>query len=215
MIFFNFSTMVGTKLCPHYDSFHEISKKKILLTFITPLLFAGCAAIKNNVPFPEPKDGDRARIRVVIPSVFNNYRGVVGYPNSQCMSRKTSGGHVVDSSFGFEKNLNGQKIGMPTTPFSEKKGYITTEAYLPANQPVIFTFLMPGDASAISTGTMNYTTYYKGCIAKVGFTPKTNADYELIFPSNGSCQFALNRLIADKGVVSAEPVSTNDVENCH
>jgi hypothetical protein len=188
--------------------------KKIFLISSIPLLFAGCAALKNNVPFPEPKDGDRARIRVIIPSLFNDYRGVVGYPNSQCMSKKNKSGHVVGSSFGFEKHLNGQKIGMPNTPFSEKKGYITAEAYVSANQPVIFTFLMPNSASSASTGATNYTTYYGGCTANVGFTPKTNEDYELIFPSSGNCQFELNRLIDEKGVVSTNAIPTKAVENC-
>lgn len=188
--------------------------KKIFSAFSIPFLLAGCAAIKNNVPFPEPKDGDRARIRVIAPSVFNEYRGVSGYPNSQCLSKKTAGGHVLGISFGFEKHLNGQKIGMPTTPFSQKEGYVKAEVYLVANQPVIFTFLRPDYASTASTGIMGYTTYYKGCTAKVGFTPKTDEDYELIFPSSESCEFKLNRLTADNGVVSASPVPTNDIKNC-
>lgn len=190
--------------------------KKIFLASSVPLLFAGCASLKSNVPFPEPTDGDRARIRVVIPSVFNSYRGVVGYPNSQCLPKSAVGnsGHVVGSSFGFEKNLNGQKIGMPTTSFSEKKGYITAEAYLSADQPVVFTFVMPASADSVSNGSVEYTTYYKGCVAKVGFTPKTNADYELIFPSSGNCQFELNRLVDDKGVVSTNPVPTKAVDKC-
>jgi len=190
--------------------------KKTFLTFSISLLFTGCAALKSNVPFPEPKDGDRARIRVVIPSVFNNYRGVVGYPNTQCMPKSAVGtsGLVLGSSFGFEKHLNGQKIGMPTTPFSEKKGYIAAEVYLSASQPIIFTFLMPDFASSVSTGTVKQTTYYKGCRAKVSFTPKANTDYELVFPSSGNCKFELNHLADDKGIVSASPIPTYAVEDC-
>ncbi|MDY7546020.1 hypothetical protein RGU75_07225 [Glaciimonas sp. CA11.2] len=190
--------------------------KKILLVLNIPLMLLGCAAIKNNVTFPEPKDGERARIRVIIPKVFNDYRGSTGYPNSQCLPKNLSGGGHIASSylFGFEKNLNGQKIGIPTTTFSEKKGFVAAEAYLSANRPVIFTFLMPAGASTMSTGTTSYTRYYQGCMAKVGFTPRVNADYELIFPSSGSCQFELSRLIVDKDTVLARPITTDDVRDC-
>ncbi len=189
--------------------------KKIFFIYSLPFLLAGCAGLKGNVPLQEPKDGDRARIRVIVPTVFNNYRGTAGYPNSQCLGKKIVGsGHVASSyPFGFEKNLNGQKIGVPTTPAAEKKGVVNAEAYLAANQPIIFTYLMPDSASSTTVNGLTSTRYYKGCTARVGFTPEVNADYELDFSSD-NCQFELHRLMVDKDVVSATPVSTNEVKNC-
>lgn len=190
--------------------------KKLFFIFNLPLLLAGCIALKNNVALTEPTVGERARIRVVIPSVFNNYRGVTGYPNSQCSTKTSAGqGHVVSSyPFGFEKNSNGQKIGIPATRYSEEKDYVKAEVYLSANQPTKFSFLMPASASKVDTGLLQMTTYYNGCVARIILTPKANADYELVFPSKESCEFELNRLGTDKGDVSAIPVPANDVEIC-
>lgn len=194
--------------------------KKLLFIFSLPFFLTGCGIAKYNVAFNEPKDGDRARIRVIVPKVFNAYRGVTGYPNTQCLSKRPAGsGHIASSyAIGFENNLNGQKIGIPATTWSEKKEYVKAETYLSANQPVLFTFSKPNTTSESPTGiagTKLLTIYHDSCFAKIGFIPQKDADYELVFTSETSCQFELNRLAADNGVVSAIPVPTNNVENCH
>jgi hypothetical protein len=194
--------------------------KKLLFIFSLPLLLTACGIGKYNVAYSEPKDGDRARIRVIVPTVFNAYRGVTAFPNMQCLpKRPVGGGHVVGSyAMGFENNLNGQKIGIPASAFSDKKGYVKAEAYLSANQPVMFTFSKPNSTSESPTALGNtkmITIYPDNCFARVVFIPQTNADYELVFTSETSCQFELNRLTVDQGVVSTAPVIQRNIEICH
>lgn len=194
--------------------------KKLLYIFGLPFLLIAYGIGKYNVAHDATKDGGRARIRVIVPTVFNAHREVTAFPNIQCLSKRPAGsGHVAGSyAIDFDNNLNGQKIGIPASALSEKKGYVKAETYLAANQPIMFTFSRPQSTSESPTvpgNTKMVTTYQNSCFARVVFIPETNVDYELVFTSEASCEFELNRLTVDRGVVSAAPVGQRNIEVCH
>ena len=125
-----------------------------------PVLSA-CGSIKGNVSVKEPPEGTRAKIRVAMPSQSNlthAYRGIRAYPNAACISKENPNGGMImsNAAVGFEKTLNGKKIGMVKTQLSESKNFIKAEFYAAANQPIAFSFYKTSNASSVTQN--NITT---------------------------------------------------------
>jgi hypothetical protein len=157
---------------------------------------SGCSALKHNVEFEQPTEGPRARVRVVVPAVFNGYRGVRAFPDKNCLPDVNSpgNGNVVASQFGFEANLTGQKLGMPETPLSAKEGTKQAEIFVTAGQPIVFHYKAPAMATEKAGG--GFVTVYH-CGLPVSFIPEAGVDYELEFVDHvNSCASSLLRLDA-------------------
>lgn len=161
--------------------------QKFINSIVIVLTLSGCSALRENVVVSEPDSGARARIRVVIPLSSAAYRGVRAYPGSRCVSHRLPGnGMVVNMQMilGFEKNLNGRKLGIPETDLSQDKDYVSAEIYAAAEQPISFSYLKP--ASEIVNGPYS-TIYPDGCGLSVSFVPAAGADYELDFEAAAQC----------------------------
>jgi hypothetical protein len=169
-----------------------------MLSLVCLAFLSGCAALKENVAIREPSENPRARIRVLIPSVLNVYRGVRGYPNSACVGSKVDGnGNIVSSQLGFEKHLNGQSLGMPTTELSQRKNTVKAEFFAVADQPISFRYLIPDISSLTIVGSDEYRTRIPGCTANISMTPEAGADYELAFElgASGKCAYEARKLV--------------------
>jgi hypothetical protein len=199
---------------------------KTIYPYVLPMMVAlsGCGALKNNVAFEQPLEGARARVRVVIPTELNQYRGVRAFPNKDCVpdlrhERPPGNGNVVASNYGFEANLNGQKIGMPETPLSAKKDTKQAEIFVTAGQPVVFRYMLPGvGGTVVRNGVSAPAT---GCPMSVSFIPEAGADYELEFHEldlsvslQGSCAANLYRIGASAPGKEAAPIQVKQVDNC-
>lgn len=169
-----------------------------MVVFMT--LLSGCSALRSNVALEQPKEGPRARVRVITPSVFNEYRGVRAYPNQACIAdnKAPGNGNVVGTQFGFEKSLTGQKLGMPESASSVKEDNNQAEVFVAANQPITFKYLKPDSASVTVIAGFKSTVRLPGCIAAVSFIPEAGADYELVFGDDSSkgCGYSSTRLSA-------------------
>jgi len=169
-----------------------------MLSLVCLVFLSGCAALKENVAIREPSENPRARIRVLIPSVFGVYRGVRGYPNSTCVGSEVVGnGNIVSSQFGFEKHLNGQSLGMPATELSQRKDTEKAEFFAVADQPISFRYLIPDIASVIIVGGYEHRTRIPGCSANISMIPEAGADYELAFElgTPGTCVHEVRKLL--------------------
>jgi len=169
-----------------------------MLSLASLVFLSGCAALKENVAIREPSENPRARIRVVIPSVFNAYRGVRGYPNSACIGKKVDGnGNIVSSQFGFEKHLNGQSLDMPATELAQRKNTVKAEFFAVADQPISFRYLIPDISSLTIVGNDEFRTRIPGCTANISMVPEAGADYELAFElgASGKCAYEARKLV--------------------
>lgn len=155
--------------------------RPISLVLTVLALNTGCSALKHNVPVDEPKDGPRARIRVVIPSVFNNYAAVRAYPDTACIPKineSPGNGNVVVSQFGFAANLNDQKIGIPDTPVSLDKSHNNAEIYVRANQSITFFYLGPVGRIDMP---IERNVRYSSCGFAIALIPQADTDYQIEF----------------------------------
>jgi hypothetical protein len=169
-------------------------KTKIGLAIFLAAL-SGCTALKQNVVVTEPTDGPRARIRVVIPNV--DYHGVRAFPDSACVNRSLPNSGMVTSVqmvLGFEKNLNGKKIGVPETLYSADTRYMNAEIYAKANEPITFNISKPPVTEGVGGGYVR-VYYDTACNQAVSFTPISNGDYELVFSSEKNCPAVARQLI--------------------
>lgn len=180
-------------------------------------LIGGCA-VKGNVTVVEPTAGVRARIRVAAldDAPMGAYRGVRAYPGSQCADRSVPGnGNVVNPSMGFEKTLNDQSRGMPSTVHSQDNGLRKAEFYATADQPIAITYVrVPSQSVAVAGGMQTTTTYRDGCSHAVQFTPEPNADYEIVFDPARSCKVLAYQLIQTGGQVVAMPFDVQAAQAC-
>jgi uncharacterized protein YceK len=168
----------------------------IIPLLVFAVVLSGCSSIlKGNVVVQEPKEGPRARVRVVVSTTILNHVAVRAYPNSECIEYGSPGnGMVVNSQIGFEANLNGQKIGMPKTVLSSKPRTNQAEVFVAANQPILFWYRGP-DRSYIYPKTR--TLYSRpSCVISITFIPEAGADYELEFAikSADDCSYNATRL---------------------
>lgn len=173
------------------------------------LALSGCSVLKHNVKLEQPTEGPRARVRVVVPAVFNAYRGVRAFPNVDCLPDLNSpgNGNVVGPQFGFEENLTGQKLGMPETPLSAREDTKQAEIFVTAGQPIVFRYT--GSAIAIRNAGTRFAVAHL-CSFPVSFIPEAGADYELEFGGHvDSCVFRLLRLDAPLTQLQA-----NRVDKC-
>lgn len=167
---------------------------KIGLTIFLAVL-CGCTALKQNVVVTEPTDGARARIRVVIPNV--DYHGVRAFPDSACVNRSLPNSGMVTSVqmvLGFEKNLNGKKIGVPETLYSADTRYMSAEIYAKANEPITFSISKPPETEGVG-GQYVRVYYATACNQAVSFIPNANSDYELVFSGAKNCPAMARQLI--------------------
>lgn len=186
--------------------------KNIFSVCLIGFFLLGCTAIKQNVVLNEPTEGERARVRIVIPDT--DYRGVRAYPNSACMSDKVQGNGMVTSVqmiLGFEKNLNNKKIGMPTTSYSVDQQYMNAEIYVAANQPITFRFLKP--QTIIKNG-VYVTVLNDGCFVAKSFIPDSNNDYEIVFNDGKQCLVAAEKIVRKNESVSMTAVATETASDC-
>jgi len=189
-------------------------KIQTLLLVFACAIIAGCSALKHNVVVAEPTEGDRARIRVVIPNI--DYRGVRAYPNSACVNWDLPGAGMVTSvqmSLGFEKNLNEKKIGIPTTTYSGNNNYMTAEIYAAANQPITFSINKPPLTEPAGGG---YVRFYPktACSNAVSFTPEANGDYELVFSDELNCPTTVHKLSVRQQHFEVTPVESQVATRC-
>ena len=191
--------------------------KPIYFVLLFALFLSGCSTLKKNVPFDGPKEGARARIRVVISSFFNDYASVRAYPNAECIPQGalTPGeGVVVNSQFGFEANLNGQKIGMPETLVSSDDRFNKSEIYVRANQPIVFNY---GGPTLNLVRTSLYNVYYARCGTSIMFVPQDGVDYEIEFDTVGlrNCDYRVSKIDASiKDVLERNSVPATMTSRC-
>jgi hypothetical protein len=181
-----------------------------ILIIAATVALSGCSALKHNVKFEQPTEGPRARIRVVVPAVFNGYRGVRAFPNRDCLPDVNSpgNGNIVASQFGFEENLTGQKIDMPETLLSAKEDTKQAEIFVTAGQPIVFHYKAP--VIAVGTSEDKRFDVFYHCALPVSFIPEAGADYELEFVDyDTSCVASLLRLDA-----LPTPLRVKRVDNC-
>ncbi len=180
-------------------------------------LISGCA-VKGNVTVIEPSEGARARIRVAAldDGPTGPYRGVRAFPGSQCADRSVPGnGNVVNPTMGFEKTLNDQRRGMPSTAHSQDNDLRKAEFYATADQPIAITYArMPSQSVNVVGGMQTTTTYRDGCSRGVQFTPEANADYEIVFDAARSCKVLAYQLIQTEGRVVAKPIDMQVAQAC-
>lgn len=180
-------------------------------------LISGCA-VKGNVTVIEPTEGPRARIRVAAldDGPTGPYRGVRAFPGSQCADRNLPGnGNVVNPTVGFEKTLNDQRRGMPSTAHSQDSDLRKAEFYATAEQPIAITYARsPSQTFSVAAGMQTITTYRDGCLRGVQFTPEANADYEIVFDAARSCQVLAFQLIQTEGRVVAKPIDMQVAQAC-
>jgi hypothetical protein len=146
---------------------------------------------------------------VVVPAVFNGYRGVRAFPNADCLPDVNfpGNGNVVASQFGFEETLTGQKHGMPETPLSAKEDTKQAEIFVTAGQQIVFHYNAP--AMRIRGAGAGLATVYH-CDLPVSFIPEAGADYELEFVDHvDSCSSRLLRL--DVPLIQ---IQAKRVDNC-
>lgn len=187
----------------------KIAGFPVLAALPALLVLSGCSALKHNVEVEQPRDGPRARVRVIVPSVFNGYRGVRAFPNRDCLPDLASpgNGNVVASQFGFEKNLTGQDLGMPKTPLPARESVKQAEIFVTAGQPIVFHYRAPAMATENAIGRLQKVHH---CALPVSFVPEAGADYELeFFDHVTSCTSRLLRLDAPL----AQPEARR-VDNC-
>lgn len=176
-------------------------------------LFSGCSALRNNVVVEEPTLGPLARVRIVIPDI--SYRGVRAYPLHSCISQHIPGNGMVASSqmvLGFEKNLNGRKIDMPVSSYSDRKGFVSAEIFAAGGEPIAFRFMKP------STQLVNgpyVRVLPDGCGLGVTFVPKANEDYELTFGDEGRCEVNAVRLLLKNGIQEQEAIQVIPAADCN
>lgn len=180
-------------------------------------LIGGCA-VKGNVTVTEPTEGARARIRVAAldDGPVRSYRGVRAFPGSQCADRNLPGnGNVVNPTMGFEKTLNDQRRGMPSTANSQDSDLRKAEFYATADQPIAITYLRaPSQSVSVTAGVQTTTTYRDSCSRGVQFTPEANSDYEIVFDAARSCGVLAYQLIQTEGLVVAKPIDIQAARAC-
>jgi hypothetical protein len=186
--------------------------KNILFLMVLGFFLSGCTTIKQNVVVNEPVDGERARVRVVIPDI--DYRGVRAYPNSACVNDKLPGNGMVANVqmfLGFEKNLNNKKIGMPETAHSVDKNFVNSEIYVAANEPITFRFHKPN--TVLKSG-VYVTVLDDGCYVKKTLVPALNGDYELVFSDPPQCLATAQKIVKTSESMMMVPVEYKDTTDC-
>lgn len=189
----------------------------LALGLLALTLIGGCA-VKGNVTVIEPTDGPRARIRVAAldEGPMRAYRGVRAYPGSQCIAQDIPGnGNVVNPSLGFEKTLNDQHRGMPSTVNSQDGDLRKAEIYATANQPIALKYFRAASQSvSVAAGVQTTTTYRDYCAHSVQFIPEAGADYEIVFDAARSCGVLAYQLVQTDGQVAAIPMKIQDAPAC-
>lgn len=135
------------------------------------------------------------------------YRGVRAYPNSRCVSNRLPGNGMVANVqmiLGFEKNLNGRKLGIPETELSQDTRYVSAEMYAAAGQPISFRYLKT--ATEIVNGPYR-TIYPDGCTLMASFVPTAGADYEVDFGTASQCQAQALELRQANDRVEKKPIA--------
>lgn len=202
------------------------AKRKSIFTLLAAAIagLPGCAAIKGNVTLEAPSSGPTANVRVIIPGALNAYHGVRAYPNSTCFGTKVPGNGNVVSSYliGFEKNLNGQNLGMLPTYLSQKEGSVQAEIQVAANRPITFHYIYPATSRSVfpEAGSPNtYRIYLNGCSATFSFIPEEGSDYELYFDDAlfGICPYNVSKLTApqtEKPLATATTIAVEPAGAC-
>lgn len=191
-----------------------VSKSKFVMPISLVLVVcSGCSAIRQNNVVTEPTTGARAKIRVISGNVVN----VHAYPNLACQNRDSpTGGRVISTAtVGFEKTLNGKKIGVPTTAESSAANVVSAEFFAKANEPITFTAFRPTTVWKSTSGNVTTTTTFRdGCSTAFHFKPEENRNYELSFVGTRACEFKLSELNAVNGEVKSAKVETMDSPDC-
>lgn len=185
---------------------------RALLIVLIIVFSTGCAAIKNNVVVQEPDTGPRARVRVSVPDV--SYRGVRAYPKSACTSKSIPGNGMIVSvqmPLGFEKNLNGKRVGIPDGPSYPNGNSVSAEVYVSAGQPIAFSFLKP--SSQIVNGSY-VRVLPDGCSLAVSFVPDADKDYSLVFGEADRCDVIATQLVSSGERLTEEPVLLRPAFEC-
>jgi hypothetical protein len=190
-----------------------------VLAFMIAL--SGCAALKYNVALEQPTEGSRARVRVVIPTVFNHSLVVRAFPNRDCapnLNSPNSGNVVAHQPLGFVASWTGQKLGIPETPLSAKEHTKQAEVFVIADQPIVFFYFAPvmGYGGTTRIGTTHFIKTY-GCNFPISFVPEAGTDYELEFaynPSKNICTASLHKLGTPNSKNGMVPIQMERVDKC-
>ena len=173
------------------------------LWLLLTLILGGCtryyeAVRANFVPFSEPQDGDRARVRVVSD---DHIRAI---PNATCVgwSDEKSGVIMQQKPWGLTITLGPEgyrerDLNIPDPGNNKlRKESRYAEFYVRANEPLI----------------VAQEAY---CRINLGFTPKKNHDYEIIMNSTQrGNNFYCTATASDVSNNTVIPLDIKDMEFC-
>ena len=130
--------------------------KKVTCGFVIIALSACSSLSTQFTKAEEPKDGQKARLRIVANML------VKAVPNKSCIDWSAPGAGTVFGGIVGSSGYRGNKIGIPG---AEKYKKSSGEMYIAANQP--FTLVL------LSTPDSRYR-----CSVAGSFVPEANKDYE-------------------------------------
>ncbi|AYO96173.1 hypothetical protein [Xanthomonas axonopodis] len=165
--------------------------RRILITALVALL-AGCGMTRSASislsTFDEPRDGPRARIRLV-----TERPAPVLYPNRTCVGGAIRGAGIAPSSrpgpFGTGA---GQKIGIPAVAVSG--GRYVTETQVKAGEPLTL--------SLSAAGCMGNRCVVNAplCTVSRSFVPEAGQDYVATLLLQGQeCEVEMFRIVTQQG----------------
>ncbi|WP_147537505.1 hypothetical protein [Cardiobacterium valvarum] len=164
------------------------------LLLLLCLALSGCANLYGHFKSTtndmyEPKDGDRARVRVLNDDI--SVRGV-GLPNSTCFSS------LQDEKSGrIDLGFRHRDLKMPDPHRSkEQNEYIRSEFYVRANEPIVLILL-------------------GSCGVGMTFVPEKDHDYEVIFHTIKDGNFyQCSRIVHDITNGEAKPLKVRNSPSC-
>ncbi|APO97034.1 hypothetical protein [Xanthomonas vesicatoria] len=180
--------------------------ERLILTALMMLL-AGCGAIRSSAislsTFDEPRDGPRARLRLVTERPAPEL-----YPNRSCIGGNIQGAGIAPSSrpgpFGTG---SGQKIGIPAVAVSG--GRFVTEAHLRAGEPITLSL----SAGGCMDNRCSLNTPL--CTVSRSFVPQAGQDYvATIFSRGPECEVEVSRIVIQQGRTRLMAEQTSPASRC-
>lgn len=117
----------------------------------------------------------------------------------------------VQMPLGFEKNLNGRRIGIPDGADYPNGNSVSAEVYVSAGQPIAFSFLKP--SSQIVNGSY-VRVLPDGCSLAVSFVPDADKDYSLVFGEADRCDVIATQLVSSGERLTEESVLLRPAFEC-
>ncbi|NUU00760.1 hypothetical protein [Herbaspirillum robiniae] len=164
---------------------------------VIALLLSGCADLGTQFKAAdEPKDGARARLRVVANML------VKAVPEKACIDWSAPGAGTVFGGIFGSSGYRGRSLNMPGAP---RDGKSAGELYVTADKPFTLVLLTTPEGVA-------YNGRLYQCSVSGSFVPEENKDYEasiFIEPAQKSCSIK----VVELGSPSV-PVPVKNAERC-